>query len=512
MGLREDYLYWSMVWQLVSKHKYQFITSTENQQEIWLENPNNKKFPVIRIVRYDLDWANWLKRDIERTIQNGEQIRRKLYRKPLHLTSIYVTKFAPVDDYDFFALPATYQKTKLQSFILDSETFPTALQTLEKVLNMEFPIQLNEESMIEEGQIRYLKEKAFTESIKKVKEEQQVFLSGKPFFTHIFMIIQVVVFLLMELNGGSTNSATLIKFGAKYSPYILQGEWWRFFTPMVVHIGFIHLLMNTISLYLIGAEVERIYGNTRFLIIYLFAGFSGTLASFIMSPSLAAGASGAIFGCFGALLYFGMMYPRLFFRTMGSSVIVLIIINLAYGFSVSGIDNAGHIGGLLGGFLAAGVVSIPKNKKILRQLVLLIVTVGITYFCLQYGFSHHNSAALNDETMAMLAQDYLTEGEEDKASELLTDYTENHSDAPSSHFMLGNISAKKGDTAEAKVQYQKAIEQNPDFHEAYYNLALVYISLQENDQAKNYVQKAIELSPSNESYKTLLKKLDAKVN
>ena len=65
----------------------------------------------------------------------------------------------------------------------------------------------------------------------------------------------------MELKGGSTNSATLIKFGAKYSPYILQGEWWRFFTPMVIHIGFIHLLMNTISLYLIGAEVERIYGR-----------------------------------------------------------------------------------------------------------------------------------------------------------------------------------------------------------------------------------------------------------
>lgn len=389
MGFKEDYLYWSIIWKLTSKYNYQFITSTENQKEIWLENFKSKDFPMIRIIRHDIDWANWLKRDLERTIQNGEQIRKKLFRKPINVINIYVTKFAPVDDYDFIGLPVTYQKTKLQSFILASESFLTDLQQLERKLNVDLSIQLNEIENISEGQIQYLREKTVAESLKKIKEEQKVFFTGKPFFTYLFMIIQVIVFLLMEMNGGSTNTATLIDFGAKSSPYILQGEWWRFFTPIVIHIGFVHLLMNTISLYLIGAEVERIYGNTRFLLIYLFAGFSGTLASFIMSPSLSAGASGAIFGCFGALLYFGIVYPKLFFRTMGSSVIVLIIINLIYGFSVPGIDNAGHIGGLIGGFLAAGVVSLPKKKLFFRQFVLLVVTVTLTYFSLQFGFSHH---------------------------------------------------------------------------------------------------------------------------
>lgn len=401
LGFKEDYLYWSIIWKLTSKYNYQFITSTENQKEIWLENFKSKEFPVIRVIRHDIDWANWLKRDLERTIQNGEQIRKKLYKKPINLINIYVTKYAPVDDYDFIGLPVAYQKTKLQSFILASESFSTALQPLEMKLNMEFAIQLNDVQSISEEQIQYLKEKTLAESAKRIKEEQKVFFTGKPFFTYLFMIIQVIVFLLMEMNGGSTNPATLIEFGAKYSPYILQGEWWRFFTPIVIHIGFIHLLMNTISLYLIGAEVERIYGNTRFLMIYLFAGFSGTLASFMMSPSLAAGASGAIFGCFGALLYFGIVYPKLFFRTMGSAVIVLIMINLFYGFSVSGIDNAGHIGGLIGGFLAAGVVSLPKKKLLLRQFMLLVLTITLTYLSLQFGFTHHNSAAINDETMPM---------------------------------------------------------------------------------------------------------------
>ena len=170
-----------------------------------------------------------------------------------------------MDDYDFIELPVTYQKTKLQSFILESECFSTALQPLEKKLNMDFAIQLHDVEDISEGKVQYLKEKTLNESVKRIKEEQEVFFTGKPFFTYLFMIIQVIVFLLMEMNGGSTNSATLIEFGAKYSPSILQGEWWRFFTPIFIHIGFVHLLMNTISLYLIGAEVERIYGNTRFL-------------------------------------------------------------------------------------------------------------------------------------------------------------------------------------------------------------------------------------------------------
>lgn len=418
MGFREDYLYWSLIWRLTSKYNYQFITSTENHKEIWLENDKNKEIPIIRVIRHDIDWANWLKRDFERTIQNGEQIRKKLYKKPINIINIYVTKYAPVDDHDFIGLPVTYKKTKLQSFIVASESVLTSVQSLEQKLQMELDIQLPEEESITESQIQHLKENTIVESVKKIKEEQKVFFIGKPFFTYLFMIIQVIVFLLMELNGGSTNSLTLIEYGAKFSPLILEGEWWRFLTPIVVHIGFIHLLMNTISLYLIGAEVERIYGNTRFLFIYLFAGFIGTLASFIMSPQIAAGASGAIFGCFGALLYFGIVYPKLFIRTMGSSVIVLILINLIYGFTVPGIDNAGHIGGLIGGFLAAGIVSLPKQKLFLRQFVILVFTVVFTYFSLQFGFGHYNSPTVNDEAKAVLAESYLYEGETEKAIEL----------------------------------------------------------------------------------------------
>ena len=142
-----------------------------------------------------------------------------------------------------------------------------------------------------------------------------------------------MIFLLMEAAGGSTSTSNLIRFGAKVNSLILEGEWWRLFTPIFVHIGLLHLVMNSIALYFLGVFTERIFGNVRFVFIYLFAGVAGTLSSLLFSPSISAGASGAIMGLFGALLYFGTVYPRLFFRTMGLNILIVLGINLLFGFT-----------------------------------------------------------------------------------------------------------------------------------------------------------------------------------
>lgn len=505
LGFKEDYLFWEIVRQLSVQYDYRMITVTENHEEIWLESDKNKEeFPIIRLIRHDLDWANWLKRDIDRTLKNGEQIRKKLYKKPISIVSIYVSEFSPVDDFEFSLQPAVLQKTKVNTFIFACENLSNSKQKLEDMLHKSLPISVPNDEEIEEEQVLQLKKTAIAASVKKAKAEQKVFQNAKPFFTYILLAIQVAVFILMEFSGGSTDSKTLIEFGAKYSPYILQGEWWRFFTPMFIHIGFVHLLMNSFSLYLIGAEVERIYGNARFLFIYIFAGFAGTLGSFIMTPNLSAGASGAIFGCFGALLYFGIVYPKLFMRSMGSSIFVLIAINLIYGFSVPGIDNAGHIGGLVGGFLAAGVVHLPKTKSLLRQMFFLLGTSVLTYFLLQFGYTHQNN---DDETMAMLAQDYMNDGEEAKAEEMLSNYVDGNSDAPISHFILGNLAFDNEDFEQARYYFEQAIEQNPELHEAHYNLALSYAKLELMDEAKEQAQKAVELAPKEKSYQELLEEL-----
>src|SRR3954466_13548525 len=322
----------------------------------------NKEAQVIRILVHNLDWSNWMQRDLQITLANGESVRKQLKKRFINVINIYVTPYPPVDDYLFRIekplLHPNGEKTKLTSVISDLQN---GVKDIEEVIGGSIPIAWKDE--YDENDVEGEKQAALAAANKKIKSEKALFENGKPFYTYIFIAIQVIIFLLMETAGGSTESSVLIEFGAKVNSLILDGDWWRLLTPIFLHIGLLHLVMNTLALYYLGITVERIFGNSRFLFIYLFAGVSGSLASLLFSLNLSAGASGAIFGCFGALLYFGTAFPKLFFRTMGLNILIVIGINLVFGFSIPGIDNAGHIGGLLGGFLAAAVVHFPKKKK-----------------------------------------------------------------------------------------------------------------------------------------------------
>src|SRR5690625_7002938 len=115
---------------------------------------------------------------------------------------------------------------------------------------------------------------------------------------------------------------------------------------MFLHIGLLHLIMNMIAVFYLGTLVERIYGSFRFFIIYMLAGIGGGVASFAFSMNVSAGASGALFGLFGALLFFGLIYKRLFFQTFGMNLLFLIGFNIVFGFTFSSIYNVLIICGL----------------------------------------------------------------------------------------------------------------------------------------------------------------------
>jgi rhomboid protease GluP len=265
--------------------------------------------------------------------------------------------------------------------------------------------------------------------------------------------------------------------------------------------------MNTLALYFLGPAVERLFGNIRFLLIYLFAGISGVIASFIFSPNISAGASGAIFGCFGALLYFALIYPKLFFRTMGPSVITVLAFNLIFGFTVSIVDNAGHLGGLAGGFLAAGILHFPKKKKPFLQLLFLLVSAAIIYGSLFYGF-RHSATGGNESSTMMLAQEYIKQENYEQAYDVLTKYAESNNPSAEVYFALSFIEIKQGELKEAKSHLLQVIELDPDLPEAYYNLALIY--LEENDilNAKENAEKAAEIKPSQQEYTELVQELN----
>ena len=200
-------------------------------------------------------------------------------------------------------------------------------------------------------------------------------LSGSP-VTVTLVTLNVLVFLLLEgtgyvsdMLGGSMDSVTLYLWGAKYGPAIADGEWWRLVLPIFMHIGWFHLLTNSIGLLIFGSMAERIFGSFAYLAIYLVSGIVGNVTSFVMTPALGAGASGAVFGVIGA---FGV-YLLLNRKVMGElgrqsliTVAVIIALNIAIGFGSQGIDNAAHVGGLLTGAVMAYLIA-PRQRLVLTQ-------------------------------------------------------------------------------------------------------------------------------------------------
>ncbi|MBU8879383.1 rhomboid family intramembrane serine protease [Bacillus sp. FJAT-29790] len=509
MSFQEEYLFWRLAHYFISVHEYRIVQLAKEQNELWLEKLENKEARVIRLLRHNLDWSNWMQRDIERTAMNGESIRKQLATSDMNVLNIYVTPYPPVDDYEFrvekpFIIPGN-EKTKVNSVICDRTNYEKSLQHLGSVFQDSLSIPVKDAYF--ENDVEAVKHAALLEASNNAKKEQSLFEHGKPFFTYMFMIIQVAVFLFLEWKGGSTNTSTLIRYGAKFNPLILEGEWWRFFTPIVLHIGVLHLLMNTLALFYLGTAVERIYGNLRFFLIYMIAGFGGSLASFLFSPNLSAGASGAIFGCFGALLYFGVIYPKLFFRTMGFNILIVLGINMAFGFSMPGIDNAGHIGGLIGGFLATGIVHFPKKKKPLLQFLFLIVSAFAITGLLKYGFNEPGRL-LNEQSALVMAQEYIRMEEYNKAQVLLTDYAIKGNASAEVYFLLSFAEIKMEEIVKAREHLLLAIEKGKDFHEAYYNLALIYLDEGNIQEAKKYAAKAVELKQGQEDYQKLLQQLN----
>lgn len=509
LSLREDYLFWRLAHFLISKKQYRIIQLSADQNELWLEKLENKQAQIIRLLRYDIDWSNWIQRDIELTAMNGERMRKQLGMRHLSVVNVYVTPYPPVDDYLFriekpFTSPHS-DRTNVTTFLIEKNNTESSLQNLEHYFHDSLIFDLKDDYT--ESEIEAVKASALEAAKANAKAEKDVFNIGKPFFTYIFMLLQIAVFLLLTLNGGSTNTSTLIRFGAKFNPLIIEGEWWRFFTPIFLHIGILHLVMNTLSLYYLGTVVERIYGSVRFLLIYLFAGFAGSLASFVFSPSLSAGASGAIFGCFGALLYFGVIHPGLFFRTMGMNILVVLGINLALGFTLPGIDNAGHIGGLIGGFLAAGIVHFPGKKKILFQGLFLVLAFFAATGLLKYGYEDATQN-IDEQSVLVLAQEYILSENYNKAFELLNNYANENRPTENLYFLLSYTEIKLGNFNDAKEHLQKAIKMKPDFHEAHFNLALIYYDENNIEAARNHAENAARIKPDQKEYKDLLRKIN----
>ena len=179
---------------------------------------------------------------------------------------------------------------------------------------------------------------------------------AKPYFTYLLMVLTVGIYLL-QLGGQYLLGADLVTYlGFKVNDLIRQGEIWRLVTPLFLHGSPLHIGFNMYALFLFGRGLENRFGHVRFLLLYFLAGFAGNVLSFVLTANNSLGASTAIFGLMAAEGVFLLQNRKLLGPRAGRSLMNLLYmaaINLVLGFTVSGVDNFGHIGGILGGLLFA---------------------------------------------------------------------------------------------------------------------------------------------------------------
>lgn len=182
----------------------------------------------------------------------------------------------------------------------------------------------------------------------------------KPVVTMVILVVTIAVFALQMGFEQFTGRDYPALLGMKINEAIRAGEYWRLLTPMLLHGGVMHIAFNMYALYSLGRGLERLYGHTRFLSLYLVAALAGNTASFLLSRNPSLGASTAVFGLIaaqGVTLYLNRKLLGAQARSALGNILFLIVANLLMGFTMGGIDNFGHLGGLAGGAvyaLAAG--------------------------------------------------------------------------------------------------------------------------------------------------------------
>ena len=181
------------------------------------------------------------------------------------------------------------------------------------------------------------------------------------------ILLNILVFLIVEFTGSSQNTMHMLDCGAAFTPMIIQGgEYYRLFTCMFLHFGIYHIANNMLVLFVLGQRLEPVVGKIKFILIYLLGGLGGNIFSFIMEMksadyAVSAGASGAVFAVMGAMLY---VVIRNHGRIQDISVRQMMIMagfSLYFGFTSTGVDNAAHIGGMVCGFILAAVLYHPGN-------------------------------------------------------------------------------------------------------------------------------------------------------
>lgn len=339
----------NLVHYFVTEKNYNPVVVHGINDEIWLENMNSD-YKIIRIVSRYIHNDEQLGFNRFRSKQITKKLRMKTLSFKMNVLSIYVNLGDNVRKLD-------EDGGNVSLGIKNIKDIKKNLALLEV-----FPDIVEKTKHDEEGIALLFK---ITDDINKANERkndkmEKIFSAKKPIATYVIIAICVLVFILQIFD----SKKIIMLYGANFGPLVRVGEVHRLITCMFLHANIIHLVLNMYSLFIVGPRVEDFFGKCKFLLIYFLSGISGSLLSIGLNGDVVSvGASGAIFGLFGALLYFGYSYRGYIGAMIRSQIVPIVIYNLLMGFFMTNIDMWGHVGGLLGGLMTANMIGTIENKK-----------------------------------------------------------------------------------------------------------------------------------------------------
>jgi len=349
----KDEIIMSLVHYFVTEENYTPINVQGVKNEIWLENLD-APYKIVRInskyihnnEQYDMDLfkMQFVMKQIKKKtlsfkmnalnicLDLGSSV--KLNNENKKIDTVNVTDIEDIKKNDF--LSNIFPKIKTNSF--------KKTENLDNIINITDDI--NKKTEIENQKF------------------ENVFKPKKIVVTKVLIILNVLMYFI-SLFVANNNTGSLLMLAANNRNLVLNGDYYRLLLSTFLHGNLIHLIINMYSLYVIGSQVETYIGKIKFLIIYLLSAIMGSLFSIVfLENSLTIGSSGAIFGLMGALLYFGYHYRLYLSNALTTQLIPIIIINLAFGFIIKGVDNGAPIGGLIGGYLSTMIVGLKyKSTK-----------------------------------------------------------------------------------------------------------------------------------------------------
>ena len=366
---KKEELVMKLLHYFITERGYNPVIIRGVKDEIWLENLEDD-YKIVRIVSGYIHNNEQFKFDLFKTKNLLKTIKKKTLSFKINALSIFVNLGDNVDITKFEDTPNIKFANIHEASDLDKYRFVTSA----------FPDITEDMDFREKGLELFMK---ITSDINKKNEDdakmnEDVFRPKKPIITYALIAINVVVFILSVFND-----AILPMFAVNRELIVNFNQYYRLFTGMFLHAGILHLLFNMYALYIIGMQLESFLGKAKYLIVYLLSGIGASMLSIFFSNSFSVGASGAIFGLMGALLYFGYHYRVYLDSVVKSQIIPLIILNLILGFTISGVDNWAHIGGLVSGILATMAVGVKyKSTKfeMINGIILYLIYIGFLIY------------------------------------------------------------------------------------------------------------------------------------